>query len=515
MGNPFYTLLLGIAAAILAVSGSISQANNLLLSPTGEAPTNYPLLPAIGQAPAPPPSYARQVTYVEPVPVVEKSSAVPVNVPQSIPVTQTDSELIGTPQAIPVLTPEAAPPNRPRATSFSQFTPPKGERSTSIAALQSLALMNNPTYNQVANQINIAQGNRLQSQLLPNPALNYELEGLDSSDQNNIHKLKITQEIITAGKRWKEKNVYNAELGALQHKLNAQMYRIHNDVKAYAYRVLAVQKRRELLLELQQINKKVIELSRRRFNAGEASQVEILQANLELEKVNLGLRTVEQEHAIAWRSLSAVVGQPDLPMQEITDSLERQPALDWQTALTQLLGSSPELAAAQCRVKQAKAQVQLENARRFENFRAGGGIEYQSAYDETTASLVAEIPIQIFKRNQGNILRARSELSNAHREVERIQLSLYNKLAKTFGEYQIASTQVRTFQTTILPNAKKTLELTTEGNEMGQLSHLEVLNSQQVYLRANMLYADNLEKLAVAVTQVEGMLLEGSLESVQ
>ena len=63
----------------------------------------------------------------------------------------------------------------------------------------------------------------------------------------------------------------------------------------------------------------------------------------------------------------------------------------------------------------------------------------------------------------------------------------------------------------MVPRAKKSLDLVTEGYEKGQVKYLTALIAQQTYVQVNLSYLDSLRELRVSSSVIEGQLLTGSL----
>ena len=75
------------------------------------------------------------------------------------------------------------------------------------------------------------------------------------------------------------------------------------------------------------------------------------------------------------------------------------------------------------------------------------------------ASVGVGLPLQIHDRNQGNIYKAQAELIEAHRELERVQLALQDRLAAVFKDYLSARQQTEQYKAVIVPDAKTPLSL--------------------------------------------------------
>ena len=140
-------------------------------------------------------------------------------------------------------------------------------------------------------------------------------------------------------------------------------------------------------------------------------------------------------------------------------------------------------------------------------------VRYNDESDSTTLSLQVGVPLMIYDRNQGNIMRAQAELMAAQQNVQRVELLLQDQLAEAFREFEVARDQVAQYRQGILPDAKKSLELTRAGYQQSEFGYLELLTAQQTYSRTTLAYIARLRELWLSAVQIDGMLLSGGLQA--
>ena len=131
-------------------------------------------------------------------------------------------------------------------------------------------------------------------------------------------------------------------------------------------------------------------------------------------------------------------------------------------------------------------------------------VSHRNQTSDNVVGVQAGIPLPIFNRNQGNIMQADAELVAAENDARRIQLELQNRLAIAFRRYENARQQVARYQNEIIPRAKQSIDLVTQGYGAGQLGFQPLLTSQRTYVRANLMYLDALSELRQASTLIEG-----------
>ena len=98
------------------------------------------------------------------------------------------------------------------------------------------------------------------------------------------------------------------------------------------------------------------------FKANEVGRADILQAQLETENARILAHNARNRNDAAWRSLAAIVGEPDLaPQPLLGDAVGPPKEINYQDSVSRLLELSPEISAAAMEVE--RARLALERAR--------------------------------------------------------------------------------------------------------------------------------------------------------
>jgi cobalt-zinc-cadmium efflux system outer membrane protein len=380
----------------------------------------------------------------------------------------------------------------------------------SLADLEQMALENSPAITQATARVQVAQGRWIQAGLPPNPRAGYMADEMGNEGAAGMHGAFVGQEFVTAGKLRKAQSAACFEVQRARALLDAQRWRVLNDVRRAYYDALVAQRAVDLLTELSDVAEqglRTIEMLEI-----EAGRRDVLRTRVQARETRLELVAAQARHTTAWRRLVAAASVPDLPPSPLAgDAAADLPQLSWDEALAELLGTSPELAAAQADVERARWMLSRERAEPYPNVEVQAAVQYDDASDDTFANLEVAVPLPLWDRNEGNILRAAGELRAAQAEVRRLELALHDALAVEFESYLAALEQVEAYGTGILPDAQESLDLVQLGFENAELSYLDVLDGRRTLLEANLRYLDALARLRRAATAIEGLLLTGSL----
>jgi len=394
-------------------------------------------------------------------------------------------------------------------------TPPPLEAPGALTLddLERMALESNPTLVQARMAVRAAQGGYVQARLYPNPTIGYAGADVGIAGTSGQQGAFVAQEFVTAGKRRLETAVASCEIEQARYGLEAQQWRVLNDVRSGYYEVLLAQRTIDLNEELVRVGEEGVDVTEKLKAAMEVSQADVLQARIEAETAGLGLYEARQRHHAAWRQLAAVLGRPEMDAQPLAGQLDRDvPEFTWEDTLQELLARSPELARARAGVRRARSAVALQWAERRPNFEIGLGVKYDDSDWRTLADVEFAVPLPLIDRNQGNIMRAQAGLIAAEHEVRRLELDLRDRLAEAFEQYANARHQVETYTNTILPNAQASLDLIGTGYREGEFGYLTLLTAQRTFFDVNLSYLANLRELWARSVELEGMLLRGGLE---
>jgi outer membrane protein, heavy metal efflux system len=408
--------------------------------------------------------------------------------------------LASAPRAVPLVPPEQVP----RAASGATLT---------LADLEQLALVNNPSLTRAQALVAAARGNWVQVGLPPNPAWGYLGQQLGSGRKATQHALIIDGEIVTGGKLRLNRAVAEQELLRTEQTLFAQQQRVLTDVRVGFYEALLAQRSLELADQLLRIAKDGQITAERLHKAGETSRVDLRQSEIEVFNTENNQNDAQARHFAAWQSLRAVLGTPWLSPSVLQGDLESIPDnLTWDDALGRLLGTSPEIGVAVANVERAQAALLRARREPIPNLRFQTAVMQDLGVGGKTDGIVqALLPLPFLNRNQGGISQATAELVAAEHTVQQVELDLQNRLATAYERYSRAAFRVQRYRDSILPAAEESLDLVRRGYAAGEFPFLSLLNAQRTYFQTSQQYLQSLLELRTSTAQIEGFLLSNSL----
>ncbi|HBL46610.1 TolC family protein [Gimesia sp.] len=385
-----------------------------------------------------------------------------------------------------------------------------------LESLLQMALDSNPTLAEATAVVYKAEGIKTQVGLRPNPVIGYSGVEIGDDGRGGQQGAFFSQTYVRGNKLQLNQDVAHHDVQSLSWELEAQRFRVTNDVKSQFYATLGAQKRLEITLKLEKVAEAGVEIAQSLYKAGQAAQPDILQAEVQLGEVRILRQNAEYDLESAKQQLASLVGHDDLSYYSFTGKLDVDTVKwDWDEAYSNLVTNSPEIQAACARVNRARAQISRQEVQAIPNVQTQIGAAHDNATGSEIANVQIGLPIPIFNRNQGNIDTANSEYHRAVKDVERLQLSLKVELSKAYRDYKKALKQVERYQADILPRAQKNLDLTTQGYESQQFDFLRVLTARRTYFETNISYVNSLISLRQSEVSVNGMVLSGGLNDVR
>jgi cobalt-zinc-cadmium efflux system outer membrane protein len=391
-----------------------------------------------------------------------------------------------------------------------------------LEQVEKIAGESNPTLRQAEAEIRAAKARQQQSGLYPNPTVAYtgdEIRG--GSVGGGKQGFFVQQTVVTGGKRGLSREVFGKEVKLAEIEAEEQKMRVQSAVKMAFLRVLAAQELLDARRDMAMIAQDGAETQRRLMNTGQADETEVLEAEVEAQRMRMAAWMQENTLREEWRSLAAVIGQPDLPLTTVAGDLEKGwPEVNEEEAVESIAKESPAVRIADA--AEARAQSILGRARRetIPDVQLRGGLEYNHEVLgsvpfakgwEGIAEVAVEIPL--FNRNQGNVAAARADIERAGQEKKRISLTLRERAASSVDQYANARLMAEQYRDEMLPRAKKAYGLMVEKYGQMLASYPRVLDAQRKLYGLQIDYIAALENVWTNGIALQGYLLTDGLEA--
>ncbi|HYJ89654.1 MAG TPA: TolC family protein [Pyrinomonadaceae bacterium] len=393
--------------------------------------------------------------------------------------------------------------------------------------LEAMAVQGNPTLAQAEAAIRAAEGRRRQAGMFPNPIAGYFLEefAFRSPGETMEHGAFIEQTIPLGGKLSKARRVFAREKDQVIILAEAQRLRVTNSIRVLYYETLGAQRLVELRDDLSQLAREAVEITKELSNVGQADRPDQLEIEIEAERSEIDFLRAQNDWLRSWRTLAAMVGDPQLVPARLADSPEEDLASLNEAQLQEtLLSQSPDIRVAQAGVERARAVLARARAERVPDLFLRGGLGYNYERFEPVVPSIAGrrkgaegrlevgVTVPIFNRNQGGIAAAEAELEIAERDLQRLQLVLRSRFASSFREYRNAQQMVERYRTQVVPRARQGYQMYLSSFRQMAAAYPQVLIAQRTLFQVEVEYARALIQLRQSAVGLRGFLLEGGLD---
>jgi len=387
---------------------------------------------------------------------------------------------------------------------------------------QKLAGETNPTLRQADAEIRAAKARQEQAGLYPNPSVGYtgdEIRG--GTVGGGKQGFFVQQTFVTGGKLSKNRAVFGAEAKLAEIEAQEQRTRVETAVKMAFLRVLAAQEWLEGRRDLAKIAEDSAQTQRELMNTGQADESEVLEAEIEAERMRMATRMQENTLKEEWRSLAAVIGQPAMPIATVAGDLEKGwPELNEEEIVEAIAKKSPAVQIADTATGRAQAVLARAQREPVPDVQVRAGLEYNneilgSGPNATGWEGIAEASVEIplFNRNQGDIAAAREEIGRAEQEKRRVELTLRERAATVIDEYTNAKLMALEYRDEMLPQAKKAYSLLVDRYGKMLVSYPRVLEAQRKLYQLQIEYIAALEGVWTNGLALQGYLLTDGLEA--
>lgn len=365
-----------------------------------------------------------------------------------------------------------------------------------------LAVTRNPSLAAVRNDVEGLQGDSVAASRRLNPAVT--LEEADLPLRANPGRFFGTQEITLrfdyeierGGRRQLRTQAAQQAVEAQKLTYRDQVRRIELEVKRAFSRIVLAQSNLETSRLILVQAERMIELNRVRLKQGDISALDL--NRIEVEKLRFQDDVFQADLMLrnSKNSLLALLNAPDLSQDvdvvgtlPVTDQIPEVglPPRAPRDELFQIaLQKRPDIASVLQQKARADTETRLQRAIRSPNLTVGGGYK-RNAVDNSFVVGVT-LPLQIFNRNEGGILRADAEQRRSANVEAALQKQIQLEVQQAYNAVEINRQRVEYIRTQHLGKAEETSKVTLTSYNLGGATLIDYLDAQRTYRDALRIY---------------------------
>ncbi len=223
---------------------------------------------------------------------------------------------------------------------------------------------------------------------------------------------------------------------------------------------------------------------------------------IQRESAEIGLTEAEEDYKADLRTLGALLGMTVAQAErlELRGSLadSTPPPVLGEPLLRLAMASRPDLAAYRLGVQRAEADVGLAVANRYPDvyvlyqpytFQDDSPLGLKSAHSWGAG---VSVPLTIFNRNQGNIRRAKLNVSQTVTELSNLEQQIVFEVRQAERQYSVTRKAVERIERSLLPNARIEHDRAVKLYDQGKLDELTFLTAERDYDQVVRQYRDTL-----------------------
>jgi outer membrane protein, heavy metal efflux system len=240
-----------------------------------------------------------------------------------------------------------------------------------------------------------------------------------------------------------------------------------------------------------------------RAEKGDISELELTRLRAQRYTFQRDVFDAEQTLRIARISLRTLAGA-DLIAADFVAEGElafRDAPVDRAELYRQMLDFRPDIRAAEAAQRRAQADSALARANAWWDF--APMVEYQRVGGDNTIGLGFSLPLRIFDRNQGEILRTQAEISRADALREATLLQARSDLETALSTMTNEREKVQALRDVYLKQAQQIRDTVEFAYQRGGLSLLDYLDAQRSYRETSLEYLRALGAHQSAVYDLE------------
>ncbi len=400
--------------------------------------------------------------------------------------------------------------------SVLEATPSKDIYSETVreSAVIHDAVLHNPEIKAARAEWEAVKKQIPQSWALPDPMIGMDVMGsmVETRVGPEKQRFMVQQVIPFPLKLYERYKISKAEAEAAQARTRAKIHDVIRDVRNTYSELYETDAALQVIHEIQDVLKKIEEIAQTKYSNESAGQRDVAKAQAEVSMSLEQIYMLEQRRASLTGLLNELLDRS--PLLEF-GALEKPEKPEVKSNLLELFQRAStnrgDLQADSAEVKKSKHSQTLAKLEYLPDLDAsfvytqvgnGTTTEDMDGRDSWMFPLRVNVPLW-----QNRIIPM---IQQANREVEAAEARLQGTKNKTFYEvkdaftrYQTASKIVLLYETAVIPQAKLALTSDQAGYEAGRSGFLDLLDSQRVYLNAQMSYLKIYTELLKSVSDLE------------
>jgi outer membrane protein, heavy metal efflux system len=415
--------------------------------------------------------------------------------------------------------PQATPPagqSAPANTTVPRVDVSKTGRpaATQITLEQAieLALKNSPAIKAARTQIEQNQAQEITANFRPNPVLSFDSQFIPvfTADFSADTLSNLQQFDIGVGYLFERGHKRQNRLQAAKDQTAVTTATVADTERALIFNVsqqfinvLLANSTLQFALEDLNSFQETVNISDERYRAGDISEGDNLKIKLQLLQFQTDVSSARVAKVQALGSLRQLVGYVNLPHDyDCAGDLDYKPLTASLPDLqVKALAERPDLKAAQIGIKAANSQIALAKA--DAKVDVNGQASFSHVAGASSTSLFFNVPLPFFNRNQGEIARTKSALTQAELTAKAAEDTVMTDVTNAFESAASNQDVVKLYVSGYLKQAQDSRDISQYAYKGGAATLLDFLDAERSYRSTQLAYRQALAAYMLSLEQLK------------
>lgn len=310
----------------------------------------------------------------------------------------------------------------------------------------------------------------------------------------------IYQMLPFPGKLSLRGKVAENESKIIEQEFNSKIREVVAEVKKTYWNYWLINKTIEIYHENIDLMKRFLNIANTQYAISKVTQTDVLKANTEVALMENMLVMFEQEKASTQAELNALLNRPpDKPLGKPEQPKQKEIKYTYEEIENIALKNSPEIKAKEYLYQRNISALSLSKREWYPDIMAG--LKIDNMFNRT---FMAQISVPLYYKKQFSIVEmSKKEKDMSEWDLQATKINTLKQLKNLWSKYESVKKSILTYETTILPLAKQTLEITEAGYRVGKNNFLDLLDSQRKYLDYNINYYKLITEKETIIAELE------------
>ena len=254
-----------------------------------------------------------------------------------------------------------------------------------------------------------------------------------------------------------------------------------------------------------------VQISRSRYEAGVATQADVLLAQTDAAKLLEAQADIERQISQEQSALNVLMNRPaQAPVGRPSELVFTPEALSLETLQANAVALRPELRRAQNRIDAERFRLELANRQWFPdpalNLKAQRYNSAAQAVSEVDVGISIPIPWLNWKKYNAGALEERKSVEDAEQEFGAARIETLGLVRDQLKKIQTSADQYKLYRDNILPLARQTVDATRAAYEASTGGFLELITARRTLQDAESAALNRLVEYEVASAELDAII---------